>query len=107
MSSAVTGTRAVKNAWDRTCPAPSAGGSPGGKTGRTSARLPIEHWSATFHMIHRTRTRRIAALALFAAIGLVSALAPAIASPNMARAHSRAAQTLSATFSSTVYSSTV
>ena len=69
-------------------------------------------------MIKRARTRTITAFALFAVVGLVSALAPSIASLNLARAHSpggatlaaltvaagTAVQTLSPTFSSTVYS---
>ena len=65
-------------------------------------------------------TSTVAALALFAVIGLVSALAPSITWPNLARAHTGdasltaltvtaggTAQTLSPTFSSTVYSYTV
>ena len=66
-------------------------------------------------------TSAIATLALFAVVGLVAALAPSIAWPNLARAHSpgeaaltaltvtagTTAQTLSPTFSSTVYSYTV
>ena len=67
-----------------------------------------------------SRTRIAARLGLFAVIVLIAALAPSIASPNLARAHTEdasltaltvtaggAAQTLSPTFSSTVYSYTV
>ncbi len=39
-------------------------------------------------MMKRTRTRRFAALALLAVVGLVFALAPAVASPNVAHAQS-------------------
>ena len=66
-------------------------------------------------------TSRVAALALFAVVGLVSALAPSIASLNLARAHSPGgaaltaltvtaggtAQTLTPMFNSAVYSYTV
>ncbi len=67
-------------------------------------------------MSKRTRTNSVAALALFVVVGLVAALAPSIAWPNLARAHSPGdasltaltvtaggtAQTLYPTFSSTV-----
>ena len=69
----------------------------------------------------RIFTRTVAALALFAVVGLVAALAPSLASLNLARAHSPggatltalavtaggSAQTLSPAFSSTVYAYTV
>ena len=72
-------------------------------------------------MRNRIFTSTVAVLALFAVVGLVSALAPSIAWPNLARAHSPgsasltaltvtaggAAQALTPTFSSTVYSYTV
>ncbi len=72
-------------------------------------------------MRNKVFTSTIVALALFAVVGLVAALAPAITSPNLARAHSPGEasltgltvtaggmeQTLEPTFSSTVYSYTV
>ena len=72
-------------------------------------------------MRNRIFTSTIAALALFAVVGLVAALAPSIAWPNLARAHSPGsatltaltvtaggtAQTLSPAFSSTVTDYTV
>ena len=72
-------------------------------------------------MRNRIFTSTVAVLALFAIVGLVSALAPSIAWPNLARAHSPgeaaltaltvtaggAAQALTPTFSSTVDSYTV
>ncbi len=72
-------------------------------------------------MQKRTRTSTVAALALFAVVGLVAALAPSIAWPNLARAHSpgdasltalmvtagETAQTLTPAFSSTVTDYTV
>ena len=72
-------------------------------------------------MHKRTRTSTVAALGLFAVIGLfIAALAPSLAWPNLARAHSGVATltaltvtsdvtalTLTPTFSSTVYSYTV
>ena len=72
-------------------------------------------------MQKRTRRSTVAALALFAVVGLVAALAPSIASLNLARAHSPGGatltaltvtvdgttQTLSPTFSSTVTDYTV
>ena len=72
-------------------------------------------------MPKRTRTSTVAALVLFAVVGLLAALAPPISSLNLARAHSpggatltvltvtagETAQTLSPTFSSTVTDYTV
>ena len=72
-------------------------------------------------MRKRIFTSMIAAVALFAVVGLVAALAPSLASLNLARAHSPGgaaltaltvtaggtAQTLSPTFSSTVTDYTV
>ena len=72
-------------------------------------------------MLKRILTSTVAALGLFALVGLIAALTPSISWPNLARAHSPGgatltaltvtaggtAQTLSPTFSSTVYSYTV
>ena len=72
-------------------------------------------------MLKRISTSTVAALALFAVVGLVAALAPSIAWPNLARAHSpgdasltaltvtvgETAQTLTPAFSSTVTDYTV
>ena len=47
-------------------------------------------------MRNRIFTSTVAVLALFAVVGLVSALAPSIAWPNLARAHSPGSATLTA-----------
>ncbi len=79
------------------------------------ARIPLQTEECN-SLRRRVFTSTLAALALFAVVGLVAALAPSIAWPNLARAHSLGgatltaltviavgrAQTLSPTFSSTV-----
>ena len=58
--------------------------------------LPKDRSVGRYPMPKRTRTSTVAALGLFAVVGLLAALAPSIASLNLARAHTATEAALSA-----------